>query len=160
MNLTEPCIEWPGKLTPEGYGRTSVKGKRTFVHRREWMRKRGPIPDGMFVCHHCDNRACFNVNHLFLGTAKDNNMDCARKGRKRRLIGEMNPTAKLSLKQVEEIRAIGASEKQRDVAKRYGVSQKVIWNVLRNRSWTGVPCGDWRRVKKGEEGAIIEIQKL
>ena len=72
----------------------------------------------------------------------------------------MNPTAKLSLKQVEEIRAIGASEKQRDVAKRYGVSQKVIWNVLRNRSWTGVPCGDWRRVKKGEEGAIIEIQKL
>lgn len=80
-----PCKLWTGKPGADGYGRTTrtVNGIKTawLVHRLVWVEANGPIPEGVFVCHHCDNRACYEVTHLFLGTHQDNMDDMWVKGR-------------------------------------------------------------------------------
>ncbi len=83
QNLLSSCIEWTREIRANGYGRAKIKGKNWSVHRYAWTVVNGPIPEGLFVCHKCDNRKCYNVEHLFLGTAKDNIQDCHNKGRSR-----------------------------------------------------------------------------
>ena len=85
------CREWTGGFDDKGYGRISVNGKNVFTHRFAWMLANGPIPDGIFVCHHCDNPPCTQTEptegypdgHLFLGTHDDNMADKVAKGRTR-----------------------------------------------------------------------------
>jgi hypothetical protein len=71
------CWEWQGSRHPDGYGQ--LDGKR--VHRLVYEFLVEPIPEGMMVCHKCDNPPCCNPAHLFLGTAKDNADDMVAKGR-------------------------------------------------------------------------------
>jgi hypothetical protein len=80
------CWEWTALRSKLGYGRVclwlgSKKHKYTSAHRVAWQLKNGEIPDGLFVCHSCDNPPCMNPSHLFLGTPKDNAQDSVRKGR-------------------------------------------------------------------------------
>lgn len=75
------CLEWTGTLHEFGYGQTTWKGKRYNCHRLAWEIYKGQIPRGMFVLHKCDNPKCCNVEHLFLGTQKDNIYDGFDKGR-------------------------------------------------------------------------------
>jgi hypothetical protein len=79
-DLTAPCIE-AGARSDTGYGRVTHEGKQWAAHRLAWTLAHGPIPDGMLVLHHCDNRACWNVEHLFLGSQADNMADMVAKGR-------------------------------------------------------------------------------
>lgn len=72
---------WIGSKTPNGYGKLSINNKTVGAHRIVWEMFRGPIPKGMFVCHHCDTPGCVNPYHMFLGTHTDNMKDCASKGR-------------------------------------------------------------------------------
>lgn len=76
------CLEWQGCLN-HGYGQMGVDGVTVLAHRYAWARVNGPIPDGLFVCHKCDNPPCCNVDHLFLGTHQDNMDDMVAKGRQR-----------------------------------------------------------------------------
>lgn len=103
------CWNWIGWIQRQpkgsggGYGKFAVGHKKTVLpHRFAYEITRGPIPGGMLVCHACDNRACCNPRHLFLGTHKDNTQDSMRKGRW--LMGERSPTAKLTDAQIVEIR--------------------------------------------------------
>ena len=75
------CLEWSGSISARGYGQTKWNYRYYSVHRLSWELENGPIPDGMLVCHKCDNPKCFEVTHLCLGTHADNRQDCVAKGR-------------------------------------------------------------------------------
>lgn len=98
----DECWEWLGGYSSRGYG-TFVMGKTYSSHRLAHTFANGPIGDGLFVCHRCDNTRCCNPAHLFLGTPKDNSEDMSRKGRASRhaKVGQR----KLSDQEVREIRA-------------------------------------------------------
>lgn len=77
-----PCWIWTASGFSKNYGKVSVKGKTVGAHRVAWELGVGPIPNGLYVLHHCDNPPCVNyTQHLFLGTHTDNMRDAAAKGR-------------------------------------------------------------------------------
>ena len=112
------CMNWRGTLFANGYGR--IGGQR--AHRVAYESAYGAIPDGMLVCHRCDNRACVNPEHLFLGTTDDNMADMVAKGRSAR--GERHGRAKITQETAAEIRK--STLKCREAAALYGVSKSMV----------------------------------
>jgi hypothetical protein len=80
------CIEFAGDRYRTGYGKLRRGGKgegHIRAHRVAWEAHNGPVPDGLFVLHHCDNRLCCNPDHLYVGTKADNMRDMSKRGRSR-----------------------------------------------------------------------------
>ncbi len=146
------CWEWTGGKHPFGYGVFYLSGRLISAHRAAWLLSQGPIPDGLFICHRCDNPSCVRPDHLFTGTHRENMADMVGKNRwtprPGRACGDRNgththpervvhgpacPWAKLTAKQVPEIRARYAAGgvSQRELAREYGVSQVAIGKVIR-----------------------------
>jgi hypothetical protein len=102
------CWEWQGWKAGKGYGGINYQGRKMYAHRLAWILRRGEIPTGLQVLHHCDNPPCINPDHLFLGTNTDNVHDCIAKGRKvvGDVRGEKNPKAVLSPVDVLRIRRL------------------------------------------------------
>lgn len=129
------CFEFYGCLNEDGYGRINKNGKLVFVHREIWKEFNGDIPDGMCVCHRCDNPCCINHNHLFLGTHKQNMEDKARKGRIN-VSGTKNPSAKLCDVDVLEIKSrICKGDICYEIAREYGVTGEAILAIKNGRTW-------------------------
>ncbi len=75
------CWEYHGHFNNKGYGQIHYQGKHQLVHRISFKLMKGRIPKGKFVLHRCDNTRCYNPDHLFIGTQKDNMDDMRAKGR-------------------------------------------------------------------------------
>ena len=75
------CWLYQGTTNYKGYAQVFVRGKRHMIHRWAYSTKHGPIPKGMQACHKCDQRTCYNPDHIFAGTNQDNCKDMAAKGR-------------------------------------------------------------------------------
>jgi hypothetical protein len=85
------CHIWSGYVNTAGYGRLRINGALILAHRLAMILAGKIIPDGYFVCHHCDSSACCNSDHLYIGTSADNMKDMAAKGRSRNSSGKNNP---------------------------------------------------------------------
>lgn len=143
VNKTDTCWLWQASKNSNGYGQFTVKSRSRPIgsHRYAWELLRGPIPSGLGVLHRCDTPICVNPDHLFLGTAADNNRDMIEKGRdrKRGLKGEHNTSAKLTEDSVREIRAARvAGVKLATLAAKFGVCEAVISAVATRRTWKHV----------------------
>lgn len=134
VRTQEGCMEFPG-CKRHGYGAIKWAGRMIGAHKAAYLIAYGEIPDGLQVCHKCDNRACCNPDHLFLGTALDNKQDSISKDRHTR--GERVGTAILTASQVDNIRReydIGLVP-QAELGRRYGVTAYNIWRIVHNRTW-------------------------
>jgi len=135
VSVSDPdsCWEWQGRKLKDGYGAFHFQGKRVIASRFAWTLFYGEIPKGMYVLHKCDNPACVNPRHLFLGTQKENMEDAALKLRKS---GPHNGRTKLSWPQVDTIRILlqrGWSTYR--LAKLFGVDHKTIWQIREGKTW-------------------------
>ena len=116
-----------------------------MAHRVAWELAYGQVPNGLFVCHRCDNPPCVRPEHLFLGTARDNTQDAIAKGRfvfnlrPETTRGEANGRAKITEDQVREIRkrresGVGTGS----LAKEYGLSRSFVQKIVRRERWSHV----------------------
>lgn len=129
------CWLWQQSVGSHGYGQTWDGEHVLLAHRVAWELTHGPIPEGLFVCHRCDVRRCVNARaHLFLGTAADNRMDAARKGR---------AWAKLDVEKVREMRRryVAGGVSTRQLAREYDVDRRAIVFALRGQTWSHVDDG-------------------
>ena len=134
MIETTPCIEWTGCKNNRGYGKRRVKKKYVYAHRQAYEDVHGAIPNGLCVMHSCDNRSCVNVDHLSLGTHKDNTRDAVLKGRLSR--GSRHPSSKLSKEDVMEIRCLSdEGVVQREIASIFGVTREAISRIVTRKNW-------------------------
>ena len=85
------CWNWGAGCSGDGYGAFSYKGKTERAHRISWMLYNGDIPEGLLICHKCDNPKCVNPNHLLVGTQSENIIDMNNKNRGNQLMGENHP---------------------------------------------------------------------
>ena len=143
--LTTPCRVWRGGLT-RGYGQRRVEGRVRLVHRWIWEQIHGPIPPGMVVMHRCDNPPCFRLDHLQLGTQKQNVADMIAKERQNftrdhshlaKYKGELASGAKLTEAQVGVIRELIAEGLTRaEIGRRFGVHATTILRIANGKGWT------------------------
>lgn len=138
------CWLWLAGTSPMGYGRIQLPraGGVIFAHRMSWILTKGPIPEGMFVCHHCDNPPCVNPTHLFLGTARDNIRDCITKGRFKFLrpsLGVTNCNAKLTPERVIELRhRYARGETLSSLSRSFKMARSSLRWAVNGRSWKAV----------------------
>jgi len=135
VNLETGCWEWTG-AKHRGYGVLGVNKKQVRAHRFSYQLHFGDIPDGLYVCHGCDNPGCVNPSHLWLGTSQDNTADKTAKGRAVRLVGLASPVAKLTADQVRAIRS--SSLTYREIAARYGLHYMTVGRIKRRETYRDV----------------------
>lgn len=126
------------KVGDEGYLQLFRNGKKIRAHRLVYEHFYGPIPEGMDVCHRCDNPPCLRPEHFFAGTHADNMRDKAKKCRAIR--GEKHGRAKLTDKKVFSIRKKQRTGKYtlEQLGQEYGVHRVIIGRIVRNKSWTHI----------------------
>lgn len=175
---------WPWKLSAfrDGYGQFKVSSRNLKAHRVSYFLHYDVDPAGDLVCHHCDNPACCNPFHLFLGSVKDNAADAKQKGllntpagdrhRSRThpelvLRGEQVGGAKLTFAQIQEIRSAYAAGgiTQDALAAQFGVSRRAIGKIIAGQTWRHAvadsePASLSAPERRGKQGAAHLQAKL
>ena len=126
------CWYWTGPMQTSGYGRMWLNSREDGAHRISYKLFRGEVTKGLFVCHSCYNRLCVNPDHLWLGTADDNNKDAKRKFRS--AFGSRNGMSKLSEAEVIEMRST-IKRLCKDMALKYNVSIKSVRLIVQGQRW-------------------------
>jgi hypothetical protein len=125
------CYEWTGPVDAKGYGvitRRGIKQSSSKAHRVAWIEAHGPIADGLWVLHRCDNRRCVRLEHLYLGTPLDNMRDVLARGR--------HNISRLSLADVIRFRErADAGEPVRVLAAEFGIAENTGHRIKSRRSW-------------------------
>lgn len=134
----DECWNWTASCAGKGYGQIKPPkgfGRRNlYAHRVAFTLTHGGVPDGLEICHRCDNPKCCNPRHLFAGTRADNAADMAEKMRS--TWGERSGTCKVTAEQVGEIHDLIADGiTQYEIARRFGISQAQVSRIHRHEQW-------------------------
>lgn len=137
------CWNWTAALSAAGYGQIGAQGERKilYTHRLSWEIANGQIPNGMVICHKCDNPKCCNPDHLFMGTQKQNMQDARKKGRDVHSrhpncfpIGHKAARAKITNEQASEMmKEIYGGALRSVTAKKFGVSVSLISKIINGK---------------------------
>ena len=139
------CWEWQASCSTAGYGRIATNepgaGKKiSQAHRVAYELAVGPIPDGLVVCHRCDNPPCCNPDHLFVDTQAGNIADMHRKGRARggsvSRPGELNPVSKLTATDVNRAREMReAGHTFKAIGEALHISTSHAYRIVKGDRW-------------------------
>lgn len=135
-NYGNTCWFWQASTTKDGYGTFRVGMKIIKAHRISYFLHYGTFDDKLYVLHSCDNPACVNPKHLFIGTQFDNMQDMSKKGRCDNK-GEKNGRAILNKEDVSKIRELHKSKKykNKELANMFGVALVTIEKIVANKLW-------------------------
>lgn len=134
----EGCWNWNGIENSNGYGRFSINDRHELSHRVSYRIFFGEIPEGLNVCHQCDNRKCVNPDHLWLGSQSENLIDASAKGRMKRpdTRADRNGNTSLTWEKVHAIRDMhGRGVRKFHIAKLFNVSPSTISNITNHETW-------------------------
>lgn len=149
VSKSDSCWLWTGAMMKNGYGRLWHDWTMHLAHRVSWQLHIGPIKDGLWVLHRCDNPKCVRPAHLFLGLPRDNSADMVSKGRQNSPTGhrhrsrthpesirrgERCTTSKLTANDVLVIRA-NIDQSYSSIAKAYGISLGTVGDIKRGERW-------------------------
>jgi len=127
--LPTKCRVWTGLISVGGYGFFRHEGRQWPTHRAAWETWVGPIPEGKYILHHCDQRACINIDHLYCGTQADNMRDMEMRGRK-------VVSTDFTNGQILEIRILAAQgQRIPRIAKRFDVNPETIRHIVRGTTY-------------------------
>lgn len=131
-----PCWVWTGPRQKSGYATICSNYQNTYVHRFSYEKHRGPIPEGKWVLHHCDNRACVRPGHLYLGDQFDNMRDMFDRGRNNHAKGSNHGLAKITEMVAREI--YRDPRPPRAIADEYQLGYTTVRDIKRGRTWSHV----------------------
>jgi len=151
------CWEWIGTKSQCGYGVISVGGIKVFAHRLMYTLFNGIIPDGIFVCHKCDNPSCCRWDHLFLGTVQENSRDMVNKNRQAK--GENIGSAKLTEHDVLNIRQ--DTRPTKEIAAEYNIDSAYVCRLKKRCKWRHLdgPPSSFINYGVGEKHGMAKLQE-
>lgn len=134
----EECWIWKCAKC-RGYGVLNHEGRNVYAHRISYELHKGPIKEGLFVLHKCNNPSCVNPNHLYEGTRKNNARD--RELSKNHSRGSNNPNSILTEEEVVEIKRLIRVEfwrTRKDIGEQFGVHPVNISLIATGKAWKHV----------------------